>query len=936
MQQLASAAVFCGVLLIGEFAFGQEVALLGRVTDQTDAVLPGVSVTAQHVDSGNTFTGVTDASGDYRLGSLRPGIYQVTAELSGFATITENNIELLLGQRAVINFKMQLRDVQETVTVTDVAPLIEVSQSKLGGNIDTRQMQALPLNGRNWMGLTMLAPGSRANSVDVSQMGQLAGFQLNLDGQQVTATQTYAGSIGQPKFSRDSIGEFELVSSRFDATQGRSIGTQVNAVTKAGTNEYSGSMAGYFRDDRFNAEDFIVHQVLPYSDQQLSATFGGPIRKDRTHFFGYYEHEREPYTLEYTSPYPSFNLPNQLVTHVNEMAGYRFDSVLTNDTRFMSRGSLWNFDNPAEKSPGATFSATSNNWDARRARSLFASITQAKGHKLNEIKGSWARYNYDMGLTTPAGPYIVLQNYTMGNYGYWIEHQDTFQVRDDFTFSHGSNDVKIGGELLMPRNYLWWNPFQYGFLDATLGPPPGNLEQLLPGIDPSKWNLAGLSSITRRYQQSVGTYNVHCVDGPSCHRTKPQLGAYLQDNWRPLSTLTLNLGVRWDFAKDQFCNDCVIPGLRGTEPQEWLKFGPRAGFAYSVADKTVLRGGWGLYYAGAEDTQSHTTQANEVFSIVDVENDGRPNFAADPFNLQGGGHIPTLAEALSAPHNVTLVMSDKARTPYAYQTSVGIQRQVLTTMSVQADYVWIAGRREEVTVGNENLSYNPATGRNYPFSDVSTRPMQNFGIVQMRETVGYSNYHAVETAWTKRFANRWQASATYTLSVSRSLTLPAPSVPFHVASYLGGEYGLSTGTNFAPPDQRNRAVFNGIVQLPYAFQVSGLYFFGSGQRFATSYGADIGDTGGRSNRLRPGGTILPYGGLVGKPLHRVDMRLQRRFRLAGRTAVEGLVEVFNVFNHANYGSYTTIEASPAYGQPSQNTSVEYQPRQLQLGFRFTF
>src|SRR5262245_11134091 len=112
------------------------------------------------------------------------------------------------------------------------------------------------------MQLTMLAPGSRVNSIDDAPLGNLAGaFQLNLDGQQVTATQTFSAVLGQPKFSRDAIAEFELVSSRFDATQGRSVGLQVNAVTKSGTNTFTGTVSGYFRDDKFNAEDFVVHRV---------------------------------------------------------------------------------------------------------------------------------------------------------------------------------------------------------------------------------------------------------------------------------------------------------------------------------------------------------------------------------------------------------------------------------------------------------------------------------------------------------------------------------------------------------------------------------------------------------------------------------------------------------------------------------------------------
>jgi hypothetical protein len=197
------------------------------------------------------------------------------------------------------------------------------------------------------------------------------------------------------------------------------------------------------------------------------------------------------------------------------------------------------------------------------------------------------------------------------------------------------------------------------------------------------------------------------------------------------------------------------------------------------------------------------------------------------------------------------------------------------------------------------------------------------------------NYHALQTAFTRRFSNNWQASGTYTLSVVRDLN-PVYSgldpVTFPVASDLGGDYGLARG------DQRHRATFNGIWQLPYAFQLSGLYFYGSGERFSTFWGTDLRQMGMNygERRLRPDGTIIPRNNLVGKSLHRVDVRLQRRFPLGRGSAIDGIVEVFNVFNRANYGSYVLDEAARNYGQPVSNLNAAFLPRFVQLGFRFAF
>jgi hypothetical protein len=208
-----------------------------------------------------------------------------------------------------------------------------------------------------------------------------------------------------------------------------------------------------------------------------------------------------------------------------------------------------------------------------------------------------------------------------------------------------------------------------------------------------------------------------------------------------------------------------------------------------------------------------------------------------------------------------------------------------------------------------------------------------------------SNNHALQTAFTKRFSHGWQASGTYTLAglwdgigqphTASGTPSTITQVPFAVAEDLGGAYSLASS------DQRHRAVFNGIWQLRYGFQLSGLYFFGSGERYQVFWGSDVRGVGGSSTsfgelQLRPNGTLIPRNNLVGKPTHHVDLRIQRRFPLGSHAGIDGIVEVFNVLNHANYGSYVNNEASSLYGQPQQNAALAFAPRMLQLGFRFTF
>src|SRR5712671_825684 len=315
-SRMVRSLIFVGTILtVPALAYAQEAVLSGLVTDSTGGVLPGVTVQAQHEATGNTFEAVTDARGSYRM-PVRIGIYKITTQLQGFNTATRVGVELLVGQTVAINLQMSPSGVAESVTVTGQSPLVDTNTSSLGGNIDQRQVTELPSNGRNWMSLALLAPGNRTNdqgATPVQDRLDVREFQVNVDGLPVTAN---LGTGNQGRYSRDAIAEFQFISNRFDATQGRSSGVQVNAVTKSGTNTLSGSLVGNFRDSKFNAEDPVLLRVVPYSNQQISGAAGGPIVQNKLHFFGNYEYERQPLTGIWKTPYPAFNVQLQGIRNV--------------------------------------------------------------------------------------------------------------------------------------------------------------------------------------------------------------------------------------------------------------------------------------------------------------------------------------------------------------------------------------------------------------------------------------------------------------------------------------------------------------------------------------------------------------------------------------------------------------------------------------------
>jgi outer membrane receptor protein involved in Fe transport len=455
------------------------------------------------------------------------------------------------------------------------------------------------------------------------------------------------------------------------------------------------------------------------------------------------------------------------------------------------------------------------------------------------------------------------------------------------------------------------------------------------------WNLNALNPWIRRYVIGISD------DFPVRH-SHPKYGFWVQDDWSVTDRLTLNLGLRYDYIHNANNNEKEqLPWMEGGRRQDADNIQPRLGFAYQLNDRTVLRGGGGLYYPDVIGSQfTHSTRITKLVYVT-INNDGRPDFATNPFN----GPTPTYSQALArmcdvnggAPGCLRRDAEELAppegldQLTDTWQMSLGVQHQLRNDLAFEVDYVRNRSRNEKVLHSNANVAYNPATGVNYPFSNTATRVYPLWGAIGYYAYTGKSDYHGLQTTVTKRFSDRWQFSGNYTLSQVKNNDPSQPIsghtlVPFPVAIDLGGEYGI------AETDQRHRAVFNGIWEVGYGFQLSGLYFYGSGQRLDTVCGGDRRDIQGASapSRLCADGTIVPRNSFVQDSIHRVDMRFQQRVPLGGRVNLDGIFELFNVFDRANYQSYTTDRSSPNYGTPNPSTNISYAPRTIQLGFRLQF
>jgi hypothetical protein len=932
----------------------QEAVLGGTVTDSTGAVLPGVTITAVQEATGNQFVAITDGRGVFRM-PVRIGAYQLAAELQGFSTITRSGIQLLVGQTVTIALQMTPSALQEVVTVTAEAPLLNVTTSSLGGNIDSTQMVELPVQGRSWTQLALLAPGARSNNTSnapVEDRGDVREYQLNMDGQQVTQNM---GTGGQAAFSRDAIAEFQFLSNRFDASFGRSSGVQVNAITKSGTNRLSGTFVGEFRDSRFTTRNPVTGaEPTQQSFQNLSGTAGGPILRDRLHFFSNYEYERSPRLSVWNTPYPTFNVTLEGIQS-KKIGGTRLDYQLSPSMRLMTKAHM-----AKQLSPFTGGASNSHPAGAEKvtedSNEYLVQLTKVIGNRaVNEVRAgysgfilrqlplsSWSKHPQAHNGITQGHPRVTFTGFTIaGNQNApRTRNQNMYMIRDDLAYSYdarGRHDLKAGGEYLFYReltrncrNCAGQFNAQGGTI-ASLGIP---LETIFPDpFNADTWNMAAISPIVR-------FYNIGIADDFATPFDVPKTALWAQDDWQISSRLTVNLGVRYDLIQNGWANDSAIPPfLESGRPDDTNNIQPRLGFAYRLNERTVIRGGAGRYYGDILSNLQMWTMGNETIATIQILNDGRRDFAANPFN----GPQPTTEEAFARFCDVNggrpgcLVRAPNELAPppeYAevqnsWQTSIGFQRQVGRTIAFDVDYVWTGSRNEKSIQDNINLTYNPDTGVNYPFTDIARRPYPLFGTVSMTPYTGWSDYHALQTSLTKRFSDNWQLSATYTFAGLWDAD-PRPmsglkEVTFDVAPDLGNEYTLAVS------DQRHRAVVNGIWQVGYGFQISAIYLKSSGLRQNTSYGGDLRNIGGGgSARLRPDGTIVPRNWATSDPSNRVDVRLQERIQLPGRAAIAVYAEAFNVFREKNL-SIQRQESSANFGLATTGQS-----RSMQFGFRLTY
>jgi hypothetical protein len=741
--------------------------ITGVVKDQTGAVVPGATVTAINVGTNATRSTTTSGEGAYEISQIVPGVYRVEVEAPNFAkTIAENVTVNVLG-RTTVEAELKPAGASATVNVsTETAPLIETTKTEVGGVVDQRQLENLPVNGRSFASLAILIPGATLQPsfdptkarVGTFSVGGSSGRNLNITIDGGDNKDNAVGGILQ-NFSMEGIQEFALSTQRFSAANGRSGGALLSVVSKSGTNELHGSVFGFFRDDKLNANApkllADANPILftnpgdavkpPFSRQQFGGSFGGPIKKDKAFFFGTVERTRE----RGNSIVPSVDQAKIAALQSFGYSPVRFLPQPFNDWQYTIKGDF----NPSPKHAFvARFAGQNNNSLNDQAGFLIVRTDLSGGNQtlntLYSFLGSWTwtanqrtvnQFNYQystfdnrINATSSLNLLFFPDSLQVGRNGNVPQQtlQKKHQFRDDLTYNRGNHGFKFGGDFT-------WIPTLGGLFAFNSAPEydfffnadeiannPGQFPQgfrttqVLPG--PITCNtIVGSPTCTAADLDGFGVVAQVLLSGgdPSFNLRggAKQYAWYVQDDWKVTPRFTLNIGVRYDvdigFVDHNHASEnrafralqiIGSPFAQQVVKDDKNNFSPRIGFAWDVRGdaRSVLRAGYGIYF-----DQSFLNVP--LFAVQQANPEIYATFTNDNSNLSINSPPPSVTRPLSNPLPGTRgrMLDPFFVSPYTQQWNVGYAQELGKNMALEFDYIHILGLHEFTS-----LDINPRIG----------------------------------------------------------------------------------------------------------------------------------------------------------------------------------------------------------------------------------
>src|SRR5215472_3284851 len=875
----------CAVML------GQATAtasLQGTVVDKTGAVIAKADVTITSKETGATRSVKTNDAGEYRFDPLPAGVYTIKTTASGFGPAEAKDVEVQIGRTTTQNFTLSPGTVSETVEVVGTAPLVDASKTDVSTNITPNQIQDLPLIGRDIADLAYLAPGVKAADSYDPTKNRYAILSVNGDGGRnvnvtVNGVDNKDNTVGGPvmQLPAEAVQEFQVSTQRFSAVNGRSSGAAINVITKSGSNNFHGSLFGYFRDQAFNADQKVAKgdgttysANPPYERQWFGGSFGGPIKKDKLFAFFAIERQREKTSIAETGQalselslvkglgplvggldaQPAATVPTPF--YENRLNGRLDYTINSKHSAYLSVSTQAN--NSLNDQSNGQFDLSEGNFTVNHLQIANLTVNSALSDTLiNQFTAGWQYWNNLIDSTTKV-PLFTFPNGTPTGIQFGTNTnvpqnsiQRKFQFKDDIAKTMGRHTFKTGFDYI-------WTPLMGGFfefnptLELDFNLLPSQILALPQGFQ-TPGLLVGGNNAGNGMSIAVG-------DPTFLIKDAKQLGVYFQDDWKATRRLTLNLGLRWDkdfdFVGGSDIGDSrTFQELQAAAPFSSLAarlvakkatdysngFSPRVGFAYDMTGNGhhVLRGGFGMYF---DNTFQNIPlfmeqQANKtIFQTAFSETNAADPVPGTPFTLAQwhvGLQGPTIPPPLPTLNGSSTgrIMDPNYRTPVTEEFNGGYTWAISTKSVIEAEYIHVLSLHENKTINlDPTIPVNPsnitttsrtgAAGGFFRPLDAAFKAagVPVLGSVRDETAGGRSRYDAMNLSYRQRGWHKVDWIANYTLARAVGYDEDGGSFRYYPRDPQNPLNPFEFGPAFN--DERHHVTVASTVHLPWGVEVS--------------------------------------------------------------------------------------------------------------------